>query len=126
MRIFTSPLIQFFISVVFILILTLFAPEERSLGANVRIVYLHGALVIAAECAFIAAGITGLAGLITGHIGFHHWSAALGRAGIVFWLIYLPLSLWAMQANWNGLCLAEPRFRLAAVFGLTGLLIQAG
>ena len=67
-----------------------------------------------------------MAGLITHCSGLHHWSAALGRAGIVFWVTYLPLSLWAMQSNWNGLFLAEPRFRLALTFAVVGLLLQAG
>jgi hypothetical protein len=31
-----------------------------------------------------------------------------------------------MQANWNGLFLAEPRFRLALIFAVTGLLLQVG
>jgi len=57
---------------------------------------------------------------------FHKWSSALGRTGIIFWVTYLPLSLWAMQANWNGLFLAEPRFRLAAIFAVTGVLLQLG
>ena len=101
-----SPLIYFSITVIVIALLTLFGPEEKSLGSNVRIVYLHGAWVLAAEVAFIA--------------------AALGRTGIVFWLTYLPLSLFAMQANWNGLFLAEPRFRIAMIFAVTGVLLQLG
>jgi hypothetical protein len=55
-----------------------------------------------------------------------HWSEALGRTGIVFWLTYIPLSLWAMEANWNGLSLAEPRFRLAVTFAVVGVLMQLG
>jgi hypothetical protein len=35
----------------------LFGPEEKSLGANVRIVYLHGAWVLSAELAFVAAAL---------------------------------------------------------------------
>jgi hypothetical protein len=31
-----------------------------------------------------------------------------------------------MQANWNGLFLTEPRFRLAAIFAATGVLLQLG
>ena len=38
----------------------------------------------------------------------------------------LPLSLWAMEANWNGLFLAEPRFRLALTFAIVGVLLQVG
>ena len=106
--------------------MALFGPEEQSLGSNVRIVYLHGAWVLAAELAFLAAGLAGLIALIIKRVEFHNWSAALGRSGIVFWVTYLPLSLWAMQANWNGLFLAEPRFRLALIFAVTGVLLQVG
>lgn len=121
-----SPLTLFFITVLAIVILALFGPEEQSLGSNVRIVYLHGAWVLAAEVAFIAAGLAGLAGLIARRLAFHNWSAALGRTGVVFWVTYLPLSLFAMQSNWNGLFLAEPRFRLALIFAITGSLLQIG
>ncbi len=120
------PLIYFSITVIVIALLTLFGPEEKSLGANVRIVYLHGAWVLAAEVAFIAAALAGLLGLVLRKEIFHAWSAALGRTGIVFWLTYLPLSLFAMQANWNGLFLAEPRFRIAMIFAVTGVLLQLG
>ena len=117
---------MFFITIIVIALLALFGPEEQSLGSNVRIVYLHGAWVLSAELAFLVAGITGLIGLLVKRDAFHKWSAALGRTGIIFWVTYLPLSLWAMQANWNGLFLAEPRFRLAAIFAVTGILLQLG
>lgn len=121
-----SPLLLFFATLIVIALLALFGPEERSLGANVRIVYLHGAWVLAAELALAAAGLAGLIALLTRRANFHKWSAALGRTGVFFWVTYLPLSLWAMQSNWNGLFLAEPRFRLAAIFAVTGVLLQVG
>ena len=121
-----STVALFSITVIVIALLALFGPEEKSLGASVRIVYLHGAWVLAAELAFVAAGLAGLIALITRRSAFHQWSAALGRTGIFFWITYLPLSLWAMQSNWNGLFLAEPRFRLAATFAVTGVLLQVG
>lgn len=121
-----SPLLYFFITVLAIALLTFLGPEEKSLGANVRIVYLHGAWVLAAQVAFIAAAVAGLLGLVLRRELFHAWSAALGRTGIIFWVTYLPLSMFAMQSNWNGLFLAEPRFRLAMIFAVTGILLQVG
>ncbi len=121
-----SPLLLFFVTVLVIAVLALFGPEEQSLGSNVRIVYLHGAWVLAAEVAFAAAALVGLIALMMRRERLHQWSAALGRTGIVFWLTYLPLSLWAMEANWNGLFLAEPRFRLALTFAIVGTLMQIG
>lgn len=121
-----SLIVYFFSTIGLIALLSLLGPEERSLGSNVRIVYLHGAWVLTAEIAFIAAAITGLLGLLLKHDLFHTWSAALGRTGIIFWVSYLPLSMFAMQSNWNGLFLAEPRFRLALMFAITGILLQLG
>ena len=121
-----SNLMLFIVTVIVIALLALFGPEEQSLGANVRIVYLHGAWVLTAELVMLLAGLAGLVGLLTPRKDFHHWSAALGRTGIFFWVTYLPLSLWAMQSNWNGMFLAEPRFRLAVIFAVTGVLLQAG
>lgn len=127
-------LLAFLAVLVVIGLTTLFGPEEKTLGANVRVVYLHGAWVLAAELAFLAAAVAGLAGLLAHFIRriqpvetiFQRWSGAFGRAGLIFWLVYLPLSLWAMQANWNGLFLAEPRFRFALNFAVVGLLLQIG
>lgn len=121
-----SPLTLFLITVIVIALLALFGPEEKSLGTNVRIVYLHGAWVLSAEVAFVAAALAGVIAFITKRDTFHHWSAALGQTGILFWVTYLPLSLWAMESNWNGLFLSEPRFRLAVIFAVTGVLLQVG
>jgi hypothetical protein len=109
-----------------ILIFTSLGPAEHSLGTHIRIVYLHGAWVWASLTTFFLAGVCGAIGLLTGRKSFHCWSSALGRTGLLLWLTYLPLSLWAMQSNWNGLFLAEPRWRLALIFAISGVLLQVG
>jgi hypothetical protein len=129
-----SPLLFLLGVVALIVIATFFGPEEKALGSNVRIVYLHGAWVLTAEVAFIAAGAAGALALLAHFLPalaareafFHRWGQALGRTGIVFWVTYLPLSLWAMESNWNGLFLSEPRFRLAVTFAVVGVLLQIG
>ena len=121
-----SPLIYFLLTIAAIGLLAFLGPEEKSLGSNVRIIYLHGAWVLTAEISFFAAALAGLLGFVLRKDHFHAWSAALGRTGLFFWLTYLPLSLWAMESNWNGLFLAEPRFRLAMLFAVSGTLLQAG
>jgi len=114
------------ITILVILVLAMLGPAEKSLGSNVRMVYLHGAWVWTALTAYLVAALAGLGGLILRRYNWHCWSLALGRTGLLFWLTYLPLSLLAMQTNWNGLFLAEPRWRLALVFAVVGLLLQAG
>jgi hypothetical protein len=121
-----SPWLWLAIDLLAIVALSAAGPAEKSLGVNVRVVYLHGAWVWAALAGFLAAAVAGLVGLASRRDSWNRWSRALGRAGMVFWITYLPLSLWAMQVNWNGLFLAEPRWRLAAIFSLGGLAIQLG
>jgi hypothetical protein len=116
----------FFLALTAIAILTAIGPAERTLGANARIVYLHGVWVWASLAGFVAAGLVGLAGLFTRNETLHRWSRALGRTALFFWITYLPISMWAMQTSWNGLFLAEPRFRMALILGVTGLLLQLG
>ena len=64
--------------------------------------------------------------LVSQRAKLHTWSRALGRTGLFFWITYLPISLWAMRTNWNGLFLAEPRWRIAVVFAIAGILLQSG
>lgn len=121
-----SPMLWFGLTLAAIALFTSLGPAEKSLGTNARVVYLHGAWVWAALVALGAAAASGLLGLLAQKDAWHTWSQALGRTGMFFWITYLPISLWAMQTNWNGLFLSEPRWRLAMIFSITGLLLQIG
>ncbi len=120
------PFLWFCLALIGAVGLAFIGPAERTLGVNVRVVYLHGAWVWVALASFLAAAITGLTGLILRRERIQRWSRALGRTGMFFWITYLPISMWAMQANWNGLYLAEPRWRLALIFAIGGVLMQVG
>ena len=127
----TSPLTWFVVLALSIAGITALGPAEATLGTNARVVYLHGAWVWASLVAFILAGLVGLVAFILqvrgkGRPGLHAWSRALGRTGLLLWVTYLPVSLWAMETNWNGLFLAEPRWRVAVIFAITGALLQLG
>lgn len=121
-----SPLLWFLILILSISVFAALGPAEKTLGVNVRVVYLHGAWVWTALACFVTAAVIGLVGLLTRRVTLHYWSRALGRAGLFFWVTYLPISMWAMQTNWNGLFLAEPRWRVGLIFAIGGLLLQSG
>jgi hypothetical protein len=121
-----SPVLWFLLSLIAIAAFALFGPAEKSLGTNVRVVYLHGAWVWTALVGVILAAVAGVGGLLLNRDDWHRWSRALGRTGLFFWITYLPISMWAMQTNWNGLFLAEPRWRVAFVFSIGGLILQFG
>jgi hypothetical protein len=121
-----SPVLWLLIFFAGLLLLSLIAPAEKTLGTSARVVYLHGVWVWAALSSFGFAGAVGLVGLLARKESLHRWSRAWGRTGLIFWITYLPISMWAMQTNWNGLFLAEPRWRLAIVFAIGGLALQIG
>jgi hypothetical protein len=111
---------------VFLALITAFAPLERTLGERARLVYFHGAWVWAGKAAFAAAAAAGAIGLLGRGNVWHRISLALGRTGMVFWLTYLPLSLWVQVVNWGGIFWDEPRWRIPLMFGIVGLLLQIG
>ena len=120
------PLVLSSVFVVAALVLAGLGPREKSLGANVRLVYLHGAWVWTALAGFGAAAVAGLVGLLGRRAAWQRTSLALGQAAVLFWITYLPMSLLVMQANWNGLFLEEPRFRIGLNYAIVGVLLQVG
>lgn len=119
-----TSFISLFLLLVIVLLVSL-APRERSLGANVRLVYLHGAWVWTAIAGYLAAGLLGVVGLLTRQVRLQRWSIGAGLSATIFWITYLPLSLWTMQANWNGIFLEEPRWRMALDLALAAMMLQA-
>jgi len=107
-------------------VLAALAPTDHVLGSGLRIVYLHGAWVWAALLAFAGAALTGTFGLLLHRESLVRWSVGVGRSAAITWLISLLISLAAMQTNWNGLYLAEPRWALGVRFGVAAVLLQAG
>ncbi len=107
-----------------ILVISQFGPPEQTLGTHVRSVYLHGAWVWTAIVTFWIAALLGVAGLARRSERLQRWSLAFGRSALAFWITYLPLSLWTMRLNWNGLFLQEPRWRVGLDFAVVGLLLQ--
>lgn len=110
----------------------LLAPSERTLGANLGIILLHGAWVWAGLIFFALGALAGLAGLLAA--AFKKTTAgrlvrnseALTWTGMGFWLSYLPMSLWVMKVNWGGFFFDEPRWRIPFTFAVVGVLLQIG
>lgn len=102
------------------------APQDIVLGSISRLAYLHGAMVWVALICFSAGGLLGLAHLITNR-GMLHWpSRLLVRAGLVFWIGYLPLSAWTARLAWSQAFLAEPRYAMAVTVAIVGVSFQVG
>ncbi len=128
-RLTIHPLAGLLLNAALIALAMTFVPLENSLGAALRLVYLHGAWVDTGKLAFGLAALAGLAGLLLPRARRSKWqslSLALGRSGLFFWLTYLPMSLLVMQVTWGGFFFDEPRWRVPFMFGVVGLLLQVG
>jgi hypothetical protein len=120
------PLLIFTLAM--ILLATAVSPLEATLGWRARLVYLHGAWVWTGKIAFALAGLAGLLALVWARrrAWAASWSLALGRTGLVFWLTYLPMSLWVQQLIWGGIFWDEPRWRIPLAYGVAAVLLQLG
>jgi len=121
-----KPILWLIVTISTVVLVTMLAPLEQTLGANARIVYFHGAWVWVAMLLFLAAALIGLAGLLTRRTIVHEWSRALGHTALLFWIAFLLMSLYVMQVNWNGIFWAEPRFRIPLNMAVIALLLQIG
>jgi hypothetical protein len=122
---FASPVAMLAV-LAFIFAAAVLGPNDRILGGNLRLILLHGAWVWTGMLLFAASALVGLAALGTRRPGLHAGSLALGRAGLAFWLTYLPMSLLVMQLNWGGFYFDEPRWSTPFSFAVIGTLLQIG
>jgi len=125
-RIFRQPL-ALILTLVIILLATLLGPTEKTLGATLSLVLLHGAWVWTGKVCFGLAVLAGLAALIwRTRTYWLELTRALAYSGLFFWLTYLPMSLLVMQLSWGGLFFDEPRWRIPFLFGVVAVLLQVG
>ncbi len=102
------------------------SPLDIVLGDISRLAYLHGAMVWVALICLTIGSLFGLIHLRTNRIAWHRRSQALVRAGLVFWIGYLPLSMWTAHLAWSHVFLAEPRYGMAVAIAIAGLSFQVG
>lgn len=123
---FIRRLIWMSVTLILVGVITLLSPLEKTLGTNVRLVYLHGSWVWSGMIFFALAGMSGLVGLLIRRGRWSGWSQVLARTGMVFWLTNLPMSLLIMQINWGGFFFDEPRWQIPLNFAVIGVMMQVG
>ncbi len=119
-----------FLTLTLLLLMVTFwlGPAERTLGARLRLVLLHGAWVWTGKALFLAAAFAGLLGLLKAPPRPIPWPSiaqASGLTGLGFWLTYLPMSVLVMRQTWGGIAWQEPRWRVPLLIGLAAVLLQA-
>lgn len=96
------------------------APEERTLGAGIRWVYVHVALTWTGMTGIIAAGVLGALAVL-GRERWFGWAHAVGGVGLAFLIAGAVISIAAALVNWGGLALDEPRMNATVRIIVAGL-----
>ena len=90
-------------------LLLILAPTERTLGAGIKIVYLHVALIWTGMVGLLIAGLLGLALALTQRPSLLGWLQAVSWVGFGFFAVGTVVSLIAEIVNWGAVFWSEPR-----------------
>lgn len=85
------------------------APEERTLGAGIKWVYVHVALVWTGMSVTAVFGVIGALVVATGSARWLRANFAVGCIGAGFIAASTLVSMGSSAANWGGVHLTEPR-----------------
>lgn len=99
-------------------------PAEKTLGQVIKIVYLHGALSRAGMVGFVAAGLAGLAYLISRRPALARWTHGLLLSGWGFWVAHFIVSMPATRLTWGSwIAWGEPRVTMTLQLMGVGLVV---
>lgn len=90
-------------------LLILLSPEDKELGAVLKLIYLHGALITAGLSLFTAAGIVGIISLFRSRMNFR-LLFAVEKTAIIFWVAATIVGDLTSVLAWGGINPGEPRF----------------
>lgn len=99
------------------LLLLLIAPEEKELGAIMKLIYLHGALITSGLSLFTAAGIVSIILLFKRRINFR-LLFAIEKAALIFWIAATIIGILTSVLAWGGIFPGEPRFATSIIITL--------
>ena len=95
---------------------TALAPAEARLGSLIKLVYVHGALVLAGLLAFTLAGLLGLLALIARRPVWYRGADAAGRGALLAWIVYAISAMAVTKLAWGQMfAWSEPRVRATAL-----------
>ncbi len=93
-------------------LLLILLPPEQTLGAVVKVVFLHGALVRTGLLLFAFGGLLGLATLVWERPDLQAWTLAIQETAVLLWIAYALSSMVATKLAWGQwIAWDEPRVR---------------
>ncbi len=102
-------------------LLVILSPEDKELGAVLKLIYLHGALITAGLSLFMAAGIVSIISLLRSRMKFK-LLFAIEKTAVIFWVAATIIGDVTSVFAWGGINPGEPRFAATIII----LLLSAG
>ena len=101
-------------------LLILLSPEDKELGAFLKFIYLHGALVISGLSLFTAAGLVSMISLFRSRMKFK-MLFAIEKTAIIFWVAATIIGDMTSVFAWGGIYPAEPRFATTIIISIVSV-----
>jgi hypothetical protein len=102
------------------IVLIWLSPEDKVLGPVLKLIYLHGALIITGLFLFTALGLLSLTSLFRNSLGFS-LLFAIEKTAIVFWVAATIAGNIASQLAWGGIFWGEPRLQATIIISLISI-----
>ncbi len=92
-------------------LVVIFAPQERTLGDGIKIVYVHVAVTWTALLAIAAWGLLGLGVALTDHPRLYSWLTTIRPLAFGIYLVSAVLGMLSSKINWGAVGWLEPRMQ---------------
>jgi ABC-type transport system involved in cytochrome c biogenesis permease subunit len=94
-------------------------PPEKTLGARIRLIYLHAAIAESAIVCFVLAAAAAISSLASP--AFSTWTRPFFSTALRLWGLQLLLGALAMKCIWGAFLWTEPKVRVALILFLFAL-----
>lgn len=101
-------------------LLVILSPEDKELGAVLKLIYLHGALVTAGLSLFTAAGMVSLISLFRSRMKLK-LLFAIEKTAVIYWVAATIIGDVTSVYAWGGVNPAEPRFAATIIISLVSV-----
>lgn len=101
-------------------LLVILSPEDKELGAVLKLIYLHGALVTAGLSLFTAAGMVSLISLFRSRMKLK-LLFAIEKTAVIYWVAATIIGDVTSVYAWGGINPAEPRFAATIIISLVSV-----
>lgn len=105
-------------------VIVIFGPDERTLGASIKSVYIHATFSVTGRAGLTLLGILGLIAFIRNAPTVERWAQRIGWVALALFSVGILASMISAAMTWGGVFLDEPRLKTATQIAALTLVVQ--